>query len=221
MSSAANQETSEDPSRLVAEVEVAPEEEGYVKTAAYNYVSRKAFIHGAKNVEMKGKSIVHPKVHIRGDFQTVRIGRYCHIGEGSILRPPSYQASLDTSHEGGARENGENSNEEEKQLIKFLPLIVGSHTRIGKGCVIEAAAVGSSVYIGDNCVISKRVIIKDCCYIASGTVIAQDTVIPPFSRVAGCPGVMIEDGLMAESVTTTSVDGCVEQFNEFVKTMIQ
>ena len=35
MSSAANQETSEDPSRLV--VEVAPEEEGYVKTAAYNY----------------------------------------------------------------------------------------------------------------------------------------------------------------------------------------
>ncbi len=154
---------------------------------------------------MKGKSIIHPQVHLRGDFQSIRIGRYCHIGKGTILRPPSYQASL--------------PGDEEQEPIKFLPLIVGSHTRIGKDCVVEAAAIGSSVYIGDDCVISKRVIIKDCCYIEKGTVIAPDTVIPPFSRVAGCPGVLVEEGLMPESVAVTSVDNCVEAFTDFVKTL--
>ena len=201
---------------------------GYVKTAAYNYskfiinlsmipnrharllpnnfwfstiVSRKSLIHGARNVEMKGKSIIHAGAHIRGDFQTVRIGRYCRIGEKTIIRPPSYQASLD-------------SNEDQ---IRFLPLVIGSHTRIGKDCVVEAASIGSSVYIGDGCVISKRVIIKDCCFIEAGTVIAADMVIPPFSRVKGRPAKMVDEGLMPESFAVTFVEDCVEEFTEFLK----
>jgi len=152
---------------------------------------------------MKGKSIIHQGAHIRGDFHTVRIGRYCHIGENTIIRPPSYQTSL---------------NKEEEQ-ISFLPLIIGSHTRIGNDCVIEAASIGASVFIGDNCVISKRVIIKDCCYIEEGTVIASDMVIPPFSRVKGCPGRIVEEGLMPESVAVTFVDDCVGKFSDFVKAL--
>ena len=150
---------------------------------------------------MKGKSIIHSGVHIRGDFQTVRIGRYCHIGENTIIRPPSYQSSLDPNED----------------QIKFLPLIIGNHTRIGKECVVEAASIGSSVYIGDGCVISKRVIIKDCCYVEAGTVIASDMVIPPFSRVKGCPGNIVEEGFMPESAAVTYVEDCVEQFTEFLK----
>ena len=169
-------------------------------------VSRKSFIHGARHVEMKGKSIIHPGAHIRGDFHTVRIGRYCQIGENTILRPPSYQVSL---------------NPDEEEPIKFLPLTIGSHTRIGKNCVIEAAAIGSSVTMGDNCVISKRVIIKDCCYIAPGTVIAPDTVIPPFSRVRGCPGRLVQEGLMPESVAVTVAEDCVEMFGDFVRKNVE
>jgi len=70
------------------------EQEGFVKTANQNYVSRKSVIHGTRNVEMKGKSIIHPHCQIRGDFANIRIGRYCHIGSHTILRPPSYQTSL-------------------------------------------------------------------------------------------------------------------------------
>jgi len=164
-------------------------------------VSRKALIHGAKNVEMKGKSIIHAGAHIRGDFQTVRIGRYCHIGEKTIIRPPSYHASLDPNED----------------QIKFLPLVIGNHTRLGKDCVIEAASIGSAVYIGDGCVIQKRVIIKDCCFIEAGTVIAADTVIPPFSRVKGRPGKIVEEGFMPESIAVTFVEDCVEEFTKFLK----
>ena len=39
----------------------------------------------------------------------------------------------------------------------------------------------------------KFSIIKDCVRIEEGTVVAPNTVIPPFSRVAGRPGVVIEE----------------------------
>lgn len=80
---------------------------------------------------------------------------------------------------------------------------------IGEGAVVEAALVGSFVHIGAGCVIvypprcsdecplthaqGKFTIIKDCVRIEEGTVIAPNTVIPPFSRVAGRPGVVIEE----------------------------
>jgi dynactin 5 len=170
-------------------------------------VSRKAFIHGANNIEIKGKTIIHEGCHIRGDFGHIRIGRYCRFGQGTIVRPPSYQnpSSLSTV---------ENKKE---GAIQFLPQSIGSHTRIGTNCIIEAAAVGSSVYIGNNCVISKRVIIKDCSYIADGTVIPPDTVIPPFSRVSGCPGRIRDE--MPESIAAIFPEDCMSQFSEFCNTI--
>lgn len=39
----------------------------------------------------------------------------------------------------------------------------------------------------------KFSIIKDCVRIEEGTVVAPNTIIPPFSRVAGRPGVVIEE----------------------------
>jgi dynactin-5 len=100
-----------------------------------------------------------------------------------------------------------------QDAIQFLPQSIGSHTRIGTNCIIEAAAIGSSVYIGNNCVISKRSIVKDCCYIADGTVIPSDTVIPPFSRVSGCPGRIRDE--MPESIAVTFPEDCISQFSEF------
>lgn len=175
---------------------------GYVKTAAHNYVSRKAFVHGPQNVQMKGKCAISDHVIIRGDFTSVRIGRYCFIGHNAIIRPPSYQTSLDTV---GV-----------PSQIQFLPLLVGNHTHIGSNCIIESSAIGSSVYIGNSCVISKRAVIKDCCYVHDGTVIPPDTIIPPFSRVAGTPSRIFED-MLPESVAVTSVNERVRWFSEFVQ----
>jgi len=151
-------------------------------------------VHGSRNVEMKGKSVIYSGAYIRGDFSPVRIGRYCQIGEGSIIRPCHVQP---------------------KNEVIFSSLKIGNHTRIGSACVIEAAAIGASVFIGDGCVLSKRVIVKDCCWIEPNTVLSQDTVIPPFSIVGGCPGRII--GELPESASVDLVDECVNAFAEFVK----
>lgn len=173
-------------------------ESGFIKTATHNYVSRAASVHGARNVEMKGKSVVLPHVHIRGDLGRVRIGRYCRIAVGTVLRPP--YAQTEPGPDGA---------------VRFIPLVVGSNSRIGSRCVIEAAAVGSSVFIGDGCVLSKRVIVKDCCRIEDGTVLPPDAVIPPFSVVAGCPGRIV--GELPESAAVDLVDESVDEYTAFVQ----
>ena len=181
-------------------------------------VSRQSFIHGAQNVEMKGKSIIYPNVHIRGDMTNIRIGRYCTIGSNTIIRPSTYQTSLSSSSSSSSRNT--------KDTIHFLPSLIGNHTRIGSNCVIESASIGSCVYIANNVVLSKRVVIKDCCYIEEGTVIPSDMVIPPFSRVGGCPGKIMDDSnsgvvdphlVIPESVAVTFVDDCIRHFAEFVE----
>ena len=132
---------------------------------------------------------------LRGDFAAIRMGRYCRIDEGTILKPPY------------ARLAGKNS-------VKFVSLTIGNHSWIGKECVIEAAAVGSSVHVGDNCVLSRRCIIKDCCWIDAGTVIVEDMIIPPFSIVSGVPGRII--GELPESAALELVNRGSDSFSTFV-----
>ena len=48
-------------------------EDGFIKTTTHNFVSRKATIDGAKQVEIKGRSIIHD-VKIRGDLVSSSIG---------------------------------------------------------------------------------------------------------------------------------------------------
>ena len=112
---------------MVSEVAVADEDntpDDYIKTTTHNFVSRKAIIDGAKRVEIKGRSILHKGVKVRGDLQIVKIGRYCEIGSSTSLEPPKNPFQKD----------------------KRIPMIIGSHTHIGKDCDIQGAAIGSSKF---------------------------------------------------------------------------
>jgi hypothetical protein len=70
-------------------------------------------------------------------------------------------------------------------------MCIGSMTSVGRDAVVQAAAVGACVEVGDNVVISARCILKDGCRIAPNTVLAPDTVVPPFALVAGRPGQIV------------------------------
>jgi dynactin-5 len=170
------------------------EEDPYIKTTTHNYISRKAVIEGPRQVELKGRSVIQDAVKIRGDVGIVRVGRYVWIAENTELEP----APLATGGE------------------KRVPMMIGNHTRIGQHCHIQAAAVGSLVNVGDNVKIGKRCIIKDCCVIASNVVLGDDTVVPPFTRVANDgTSSRLKMSELPPSMTIELQDKAMDQYQEF------
>mmetsp|Transcript_48539 Transcript_48539/g.117417 ORF Transcript_48539/g.117417 Transcript_48539/m.117417 type:complete len:201 (-) Transcript_48539:34-636(-) len=158
-------------------------DEGYFKSTSHNYVSRKSTITTPKQFDINGRSILHPGVVIRSDKQIVRIGRYCEVSNDTVIDPPPHPLieSILKDNEG---ETAPPTNEELMKNKKlYIPVVIGSHTTIGKDCHIRAAAIGGMVWIGDNVTIGKRCIVKDNCVIESGVTLGNDTVIPPFTRI--------------------------------------
>lgn len=74
------------------------------------------------------------------------------------------------------------------RVFSYHPLKLADHVFIGTNSIVEAGMVGNKVHIGQNCVIGKFAIIKDCVRILDGTVVPPGMIIPSFSIVAGRPG---------------------------------
>ena len=142
--------------------EADEQDQGYIKTTTHNYVSRLAIIDGAKQVEIKGRSILQKNVIVKGNLAIVRVGRYCIINDNTTIEPPPMLPLT---------------------LNKYIPIVIGSHTYIGNNCKINAAAIGSMVYIGNNVKLGQRCIIKDNCIIEDDVILGDDTIIPPFTRI--------------------------------------
>lgn len=168
-------------------------EEGYIKTTTHNFVSRQAKIDGARQVEIKGRSVLQPRVHVRGDLAIVRIGRYCEIEEDTLVEPPKHPFQKD-SH---------------------VPMVIGSHTHIGARCEVFAAAIGSMVWVGDNVKIGKRVIVKDNCVIETGAVLGDDTVVPPFTLVQANLSPIYQYKELPPSVALQMQEASMDRFQEF------
>eukprot|EP01112_Ceratiomyxa_fruticulosa_P000637 TRINITY_DN1057_c0_g1_i2.p1 TRINITY_DN1057_c0_g1~~TRINITY_DN1057_c0_g1_i2.p1 ORF type:complete len:184 (+),score=14.26 TRINITY_DN1057_c0_g1_i2:273-824(+) len=144
----------------------------YIETLTGNKVSRKSVLCGSMNIRLHGKTIIKPGAVIRGDLANVIVGRLSLIGDNTVIRP-SYKRF--------------------KSGIAFFPLTIGDHVTIDEGSVVEAASIGSYVSIGKNCIISKRCIIKDCSSIPDNTILAADTVVPPFTEYRGAPGLFYQE----------------------------
>lgn len=97
-----------------------------------------------------------------------------------------------------------------------MPQRIGGHTRIGNNCMVESASIGDGVFIGNNCKLMNRSIIKDVCYIYDGTVLSPDTVVPPFCRVRGDPGRLLDQPL-PESAVVMLPEECEEEYADFVR----
>ncbi|KAJ1651756.1 hypothetical protein IWQ61_007757 [Dispira simplex] len=150
----------------------------YIETDTGNKVSRKSVIYGSQNITLSGKTIIQAGCVIRGDLRragggqtlVIAIGRYCLLGENSVIRPP---------------------HKTYKGVFSYYPMKIGDYVTIGENSIVEAANIGNHVQIGKNCIIGRFTIIKDGCRIEDHTVVAPNTVIPSFSVYSGSPGRLV------------------------------
>ncbi|CAM9447408.1 unnamed protein product [Phaeothamnion confervicola] len=205
----------------------------YIRTTTSNMVSRMAVVHGPQNVNLRGKSIVMPNAILRGELAAIRIGRYCLIGEGTVIRPACRLERRDDDGSGGGGMAGAADGGDEMSgsgeaagdaalkhaagaggfVCLFTPVTVGNYTHVGRNSVVEAACIGCNVWIGDDCIIGANCLIRDNCRVESGAVLPAGTVVPPFSVVRGCPAHVEED--LPESAAATQREAAVAFFEHF------
>lgn len=197
----------------------------YIVTASQSYISRSAKILVAPNLHSKGKSVIQKNVTVHGEFGApIHIGRYVYIDEDVEIVPSVIPTSSDPllTISTNTDRSGSSSGSGSKIMLlppteneKAIPMIIGSHTKIGSNCTIQSIAIGSCVRIGSNCRISPRSKIHDCCIIENDTVVPPDMVIPPFSRVRGNPARIV--GTLPECSGGEFVEDCVQMYTGFVR----
>jgi dynactin-5 len=195
----------------------------YIRTAAQNYISRRANVLGAQNLVSNGRSVIRPDATVRGDYGApIYLGRYCRLDEGVIVTPcvvprssdPLISSSSSSSSSSPAAAAAAATAPPPGENEKALPVSIGSHTSIGRGTVVRSVSVGSCVLIGSNCVLSSRTKIHDCCVVEDGTILPPDAVVPPFSRVRGNPGRIV--GTLPECAGGEIAEDRVRDYLDFV-----
>ena len=126
------------------------------------------------------QAIVHKDVILRGDLASIRVGKFSIIRSGTIIRPGHRKFS---------------------KGVTTFPVHIGDHVMIeeacfvtalitvcSQNCLISAGQICSFVHVGADSVIGSGAIIKECCRVLPGAVVAAEAVFPPFSTIAGNPG---------------------------------
>uniref|UniRef100_A0A914C9Q4 Dynactin subunit 5 n=1 Tax=Acrobeloides nanus TaxID=290746 RepID=A0A914C9Q4_9BILA len=169
------------------------EAEETIETSLGNKISRKCAIYGSQNIVLNGNCILMRDGIIRGDLASIRTGKYCVIGERTVIRP-SYKYF--------------------SKGLTYFPMHIGDHVYIDEDCVVMAAQVGAFVHIGKDSIIGRSCVIKDCVQILPGSVLAPDTVVPPFTIMAGNPAKMV--GELPESTVQLMAQATKSFYENYV-----
>lgn len=131
------------------------------------YIDEAAVIIG--DVVVGGRSSVWPCAVIRGDVNSVRIGKRSNIQDGAVLH---------VSHKTEAKPEGS-------------PLTVGDDVTVGHRAVLHGCTVGNRVLIGSGSVVLDDAVIED------DVMVAAVSLIPPRKRLEsgwlykGAPAVQV------------------------------
>ncbi len=124
--------------------------------ASTAWVHEMAFVNG--EVTIGAESTVWPMVSIRGDVNTITIGKRSNVQDGSVLH---------TTHDGKfSKPGGE-------------PLTIGDDVTIGHNVTLH----GCTLY--DRCLIGMGAIVLDGAIIESDVMVGAGALVPPGKRLKG------------------------------------
>ena len=130
------------------------------KISSRSYIHPTAYIIG--DVEIGDLTSVWHYVVIRGDNDSIRIGRETNIQENSSIHTdPGFKVEI------------------------------GNRVSIGHNAVIHGAKIGSNVIIGMGAILLNGSKIGEYSIVGAGSVVTQGTEIPPYSIAVGVPAKVI------------------------------
>lgn len=126
-----------------------------------NFIAPNASVMG--DVVLKTDASVWFAVVIRGDAETITIGRGSNIQDGAVLHAdPGY------------------------------PLDIGANVTVGHQVMLHGCKIGDNSLIGINAVVLNGAKIGKHCLIGANTLVTENTIIPDGSMVLGSPGKVVK-----------------------------
>jgi carbonic anhydrase/acetyltransferase-like protein (isoleucine patch superfamily) len=128
------------------------------RVAADAFVDQSAQVIG--DVEIGAESSVWMNVVMRGDVNTIRVGRRTNIQDGSVVHV------MNRTH----------------------PTTIGDEVTVGHGAIVHGCSIADRVLIGMGAILLNGVSVGADSIVAAGTLLPEGTAVPPRSLVMGSPG---------------------------------
>jgi len=112
------------------------------------------------DVEIGEESSVWMCAVVRGDVNTIRVGRRTNIQDGTIVH------AMTGTH----------------------PTTIGDNVTIGHGALVHGCTIENQVLIGMGAILLNGARIGTGSIVAAGTLVVENMTVPPKSLVMGSPG---------------------------------
>lgn len=122
------------------------------------FIDRSAQVIG--DVVIGEESSIWMNAVIRGDVHWIRIGKRSNVQDNSVVHV------MNDTH----------------------PTTIGDDVTVGHAAVVHGCTVGHRVLIGMGAILLNGATIGEDSIVAAGTLVTEETVIPPRSLVMGSPG---------------------------------
>ena len=115
--------------------------------------------HVIGDVEIGGHSSVWFGAVIRGDVNTIRIGRYTNVQDGAVFHVTRDRFAIE----------------------------IGDYVTVGHGAQVHGVAVGSNCLVGIGAIVLDGVVMEEESMVAAGSVVTPGTRVPRRSLMMGAP----------------------------------
>ena len=129
---------------------------GSVKLGKGVYVAPNAVVIG--DVEVGEGSSIWFNVVLRGDVNSIKVGKRTNIQDGTIIHSDSR-----------------------------CKVVIGDEVSIGHSCMVHGCKIDDNALIGIGAVVLTGAVVGESSLVAANSVVTKNTIIPPRSFVVGTP----------------------------------
>jgi carbonic anhydrase/acetyltransferase-like protein (isoleucine patch superfamily) len=126
-------------------------------------IAETAFIHEMAtvigDVHIGEHSSIWPGAVLRGDINSIRIGRYTNIQDGSVVHVTTGKYST----------------------------TVGDYVTVGHNVILHGCVIKDRCLIGMGAIVLDNAVVGEQALVAAGALVGVDQVVPPRMLVAGIP----------------------------------